>query len=69
MKARAMASDPKRAAQKPGDDKTDKAERLAQQLRANLRRRKAQANARRDGSAEGNGTDRPDASSTDEGNT
>ena len=66
MKARAMASDPKRAAQKPGDDK---AERLAQQLRANLRRRKAQANARRDGSAEGNGTDKPDAPSTDEGNT
>jgi len=66
MKARAMASDPKPAPQGAG---SDKAERLAQQLRANLRRRKAQANARRDGSADSNETEKPAMPSTDEGNT
>ncbi len=66
MKARPMASDSKPAPQKPG---ADKAERLAQQLRANLRRRKAQATARRDGSDPTDTTDTPAASPADEGNT
>ena len=61
-----MARDPNAEAQQPG---ADKATRLAAQLRANLRRRKAQTSARRDASAEPGITNRPAAAPADKGKT
>jgi hypothetical protein len=58
-----MASDNADAAR---HQKAEKAERLAQALRANLRRRKAQASARKDETAPPN--DLPEPSGSDEGN-
>jgi|GEM_PF-5568589 len=62
MMTRTMARDPKPQSNQAA---ADKAERLAQQLRANLRRRKAQANARRDPAP----ADTPPAQPRDKGTT
>jgi hypothetical protein len=59
-----MAGDNSNSSDQPN---TDKAERLAQALRANLRRRKAQSSARKSGKPKPN--DRPETPTDDEGNT
>ncbi|MCA8930309.1 MAG: hypothetical protein KDC18_19795 [Alphaproteobacteria bacterium] len=59
-----MARDPK---PQPNPAAADKAERLAQQLRANLRRRKAQASARRSPATDASAA--PAMPAADEGKT